>query len=233
MKLFVQEFDDKFINNISIIESDDLTIINDRIDGNLYHIHYRYDFDAYIFVSSLMTNEIYQYINEFNKSKKIILYHDIIDNNVIDSLSKYCLNIGKKSDKGSMIEIPQLINKHIFFNTNKQRDKYIPCFIDRSSNINDDLLSVLYPNKKFNIRIFGPSSMKHQQNIGLLSEQDRAEVLNKASSCLLVDNLYLPEALSCGTKILRPKDGQLIEDKISLSQDIETYNKFLDRILKS
>lgn len=178
-----------------------------------------------------MTNEIYQYIVEFNSSKKIVLYHDSINKDIIDNLGTYCINIGQRSDTSSIIEIPSLINKHIFFNMNKQRNKYIPCFIDKESDINNDLFSVLYPNKKFNIRLFGPSSVKHQQNVGLLSEQDRAEVLNEAESCLLLDDSYLLEAVSCGTKILRPKDGQLIEDKILLPDNIETYSQFLDRIL--
>jgi hypothetical protein len=232
MKLFVQEFEDKFINNVSLIKSNNFIVVNDEIDGNLYQIHYKYNFDAYIFVSSLMTNEIYQYILEFNTEKKIILYHDRVNADMMEALGKYCVNIGPKSDMDSGLEIPILINNDIFFNTNKKRNKYIPCFIDNASTMNNELYGVLYPNKNFNIRIFGSSSIKHPQNVGLLSEQDRADILNEAESCLLVDDLYLAEAMTCGTKILRPKNGQLIEDTVSLPENIETYGQFLDRILK-
>jgi hypothetical protein len=116
---------------------------------------------------------------------------------------------------------------------NKKRGKYIPCFIDHTEILEKDLLSVLYPNAKFNIRLFGSSTIKHPQNIGLLSERDRAKILNESESCLMIDNSYLPEALSCGTKILRAKEGNLIEDKTSIITDTETYAEFLIRILQS
>jgi hypothetical protein len=232
MKLFIQEFDDKFINNISLIEHPNIVIVNDEISGNLYSIHYRYNFDTYVFVSSLMTNEIYQYILEFHKSKQIILYHDIINNQVIDTIAQFCINVGTLDSNG-ITKIPTLINDHIFFNMSKQRSKHIPCFIDHAEVLDEDLLSVLYPNKKLHIRLFGSSLIRHPQNIGLLSEKDRAEVLNASESCLMIDDLYLPEALSCGTKILRPKEGKLIEDETSTIVNTETYAQFLIRILQS
>jgi hypothetical protein len=232
MKLFIQEFDDKFINNLSLIESQNSIIINDSVHDNLYLIHYKYDFDAYVFVSSLLTNEIYQYILEFNKSKRIILYHDIINQQIIDSVAQYCTNISSL-DMDGVIKIPTLINEHIYFNMNKQRSKYISCFIDSVETLHEDLLSILYPNKKFNIRLFGSSSIRHPQNVGLLSEQDKSEVLNSSEGFLLIDDLYLPEALSCGTKIFRPKQGELVEDKSSIRTNTETYAQFLTRILQS
>jgi hypothetical protein len=232
MKLFIQEFDDKFISNLSLIEHPNIVIVNDDISGNLYGIHYKYNFDTYVFVSSLMTNEIYQYILEFHKSKRIILYHDIVNDQVLGTISQFCINVGTL-DSNNIIKIPTLINDHIFFNMNKQRSKHIPCFIDHVEILDEDLLSVLYPNKKFNIRLFGSSLIRHPQNIGLLSEKDRAEVLNSSESCLMIDDLYLPEVLSCGTKILRPKEGNLIEDKNSIMTNTETYAQFLIRILQS
>ena len=232
MKLFIQEFDDKFINNLSLIEHQNITIVNDSIHNNLYLVHYKYGFDAYVFVSSLLTDEIYQYILEFNKSKHIILYHDIINQQAIDSVAPHCVNISSL-DMNSVIKIPPLINDHIFFNTNKQRNKYLSCFIDNIEILNEDLLSVLYPNKKFNIRLFGSSSIRHPQNLGLLSEQDKSEVLNGSEGFLLIDDLYLPEALSCGTKIFRSKQGELVEDKVNMIMNTETYAQFLTRILES
>jgi hypothetical protein len=232
MKLFIQEFDDKFINNLSLIEHQNIKIVNDSVHNNLYLMHYKYDFDAYVFVSSLLTDEIYQYILEFNKSKRIILYHDIINQQAIDSVAPHCTNISSL-DINSVIKIPTLINDHIFFNTNKQRNKYLSCFIDNIEILNEDLLSVLYPNKRFSIRLFGSSSIRHPQNLGLLSEKDKSEVLNVSEGCLLIDDLYLPEALSCGTKIFRPKQGDLIEDKTNIIMNTETYVKFLTRILES
>jgi len=232
MKLFIQEFDDKFISNLSLIEHPSIAIASDTVTGSLYGIHYKYNFDAYIFISSLMTNEIYQYILEFHKSKQIILYHDIVNDQVLNTISQFCINIGL-FDSSSVTKIPTLINDHIFFNMNKKRGKYIPCFIDHTEILEKDLLSVLYPNAKFNIRLFGSSTIKHPQNIGLLSERDRAKILNESESCLMIDNSYLPEALSCGTKILRAKEGNLIEDKTSIITDTETYAEFLIRILQS
>jgi hypothetical protein len=231
MKLFIQEFEDKFINNLSLIDHENIIIVTDSIHDDLYSIHYKYDFDAYVFISSLMTNEIYQYILEFNKIKKIILYHDTFNENIITALAPFCTNIGALETK-DIIKIPTLINDHLFFNSNKQRNDYIPCFIDNVEVLDEDILSVLYPNSKFRIRLFGSSSIKHPQNIGLLSEQEKAEILNESESCLLIDDSYLLETISCGTKVLRPKKGKLIEDKISPVTDVETYVQFLIRILQ-
>jgi len=231
MKLFIQEFDDKFISNLSLIEHPGIVIVSDNISGNLYSMHYRYNFDTYVFVSSLMTNEIYQYIVEFHKSKRIILYHDRINTEVPDTAAQFCINIGS-FEGNSVTKIPALINDHIFFNMNRQRNKYIPCFIDHAETLEEDLLSVLYPNKKFHIRLFGSSRIRHPQNLGLLSEKDRAEILNESESCLIIDDLYLPEVLSCGTKILRPNKGKLVEDNTCIEENIETYAQFLIRILQ-
>jgi hypothetical protein len=231
MKLFIQEFNDKFINNLSLIEHPNIAIANDNISGNLYGLHYKYDFDTYVFVSSLMTNEIYQYILEFHKSKRIVLYHDIINGQILDTIAQFCINVGKLSST-NIIKIPALINDHIFFNMKKERSKSIPCFIDHAEILDEDLLSVLYPNKKFNIRLFGSALIRHPQNIGLLSERERAEILNDSESCLMIDDLYLPEVLSCGTKILRPKEGNFIEDNSSIITNTETYIQFLIRILQ-
>jgi hypothetical protein len=231
MRLFIQELEDKFINNISLIKHKDIVIVNDDIDNDLYSIHYRYNFDSYVFISSLMTNEIYQYILEFYHTKQIILYHDILNENVISSLANHCINISPLDIQG-IIKIPNLINEHIFFNMGKQRQKHIPCFVDNAEMLDENLLNILYPHTKFNIRLFGPPSIKHPQNIGILSEQEKAEILNESESCLLLNDKYIAEALNCGTKILRLKEGLLTEDKTSMPSNTETYAQFLIRILQ-
>jgi hypothetical protein len=229
MKLFIQNLNDKFIKNVSLVENNSLVVVTDNIDNNLYQIHYNYDFDAYIFVASLMNKEIYQYILEFNRDKKIILYNDILDWDVFDSLRSFCTHIGEYDIEG-MIKLPPLINDHIFFDMKKPRQKHIPCLIDNKEILDNNLLSVLYPEKKFNIRLFG-SLIKHPQNVGFLTEKNKAKILNESESCLVIDNQYLPEIISCGTKVLRAKKGELVPYDIeNINLTIETYAHFLNRI---
>jgi hypothetical protein len=46
----------------------------------------------------------------------------------------------------------------------------------------------LYPKKKLPIRLFNNSAIKHPQNLGLLSEENKADILNKAKYCIILNN---------------------------------------------
>ena len=51
--------------------------------------------------------------------------------------------------------------------------------MDIDQDIPDNISKYLYPNSKLPIRMFNNSNILHYQNLGLLTEQDKAEVLKK------------------------------------------------------
>lgn len=232
MRLFVQNIDNKFITNLIASSSPNIQIMGGNVSNNLYKIHYNYKFDAYVFVLSLITPEIYQFINEFYTEHRMIIYQDISENlEIIEKIKDkiICLTEDDNLDYG--IKIPVLINDKLFFDHNKtHRLDAIACFIEEKSESIKKLEKILYPNSKDKIHIFS-KSLDHPQNLGPVSEQEKAEILNYYKNYLSIDNYYEAEALSCGANLISiDDDGSYYAPSVNISE-AQTYTNFLYQVL--
>jgi hypothetical protein len=201
------------------------------INNNLYDMHYRYNFDAYVFCANLFSNEIYQFIQDYCNDCQILLYHPkLIDYNIL-SISENIRHISHAPDN-QCITIPRLVNTNIFYNTNETKSNNMLCFLDGYQKIPNELYNIVYPNSDMNIQIFS-KSMRHQQNFGYLSEKDKAILLNQSKAYLDIDGLYTIEAMLCGSKILSiNSQGSAIEDNNMIMPEHSTYLEFIESVIK-
>ena len=241
--LLVEHKSNKLVNNILHSNFVNIKVISAIINNNLYELYYQYKFNFLLLMSSSLNSEIFQFINEFSNSSelKIILYHDKVNIDLLDMVSdnlihlidikhKYSLNRKQKNIR----YMPLLVNKELF-NTNnslKQRFSSIVCFIDELESIPEDLVKYLYPNNKLPIRLFNNSNIQHPQNLGLLSELDKAVLLKQTEFYLAINDYYAPEALLSGCQVLDIKElDTMTVNKYKHKKDCDTYTKYLENIL--
>ena len=242
-KVLVQKTDNKFVNNISHVNNVDLNVVD--ISNRLYEIFYFFKPDAAIFMASkINTTETNQFIEEFQNTIKCFIYHD--EENLNKRLLKsynntYHLIEDKKNKKikenpeYKIIKVPKLLNKDIYNKNNSEnKNEDIVCFLDNVDRLPENIAKILYPSSLLKIKLFNNTSIKHHQNLGILTELDRAEVLKKSQYFLSIEDHYRNEALACGCAIVSPED--LINNNLTKSYDfneshIETYTNFIEKIL--
>jgi hypothetical protein len=103
------------------------------------------------------------------------------------------------------------------------------CFLDDYNTLPSELESHIYPKSNIKLQLFS-RAIKHQQNFGYVTEQDKAKILNECESYLDIDSLYRIEASLCGSKILTiNNNGDIIDDAIDLPE-YTTYINFIESI---
>jgi hypothetical protein len=240
--LLVQNFNTKFIKNTIYSIIDDTTIINADIDNNLYKSHYRYNFTHIIFAASLLSTEVIQFISDFSQSVKIFLYHDTFIDDAANILSNtnitHIVNNNYINDKYNIINInPYIINTNLF-NKNGQsniRNNSIIGFLDHYNFIPNHLNNYLYPKTKLPIKIFNATNSQHHQNLGLVNDIEKSQLLksNKYYLSLDYEKDYSIEAQACGAIVVHP--DQLSDlDNVSYTDhpEIMDHKQFIiERIL--
>lgn len=233
MKIFISTKNNKFIKNIVLSQIPGLDIISGHYQQQLYKIHQHHKINSYLFSLDDLDAETLQFIVDYHSKIKIFIYHNALNEQIIEHLSG-CYHLSKDNYSSSnFIQIPQLINTHIFYNQKREdRNQQVVSFIDHLDNISSELAPLLYPNnKQLNIKMYG-GTFGHMQNLGLASEIDKANILNSNTSFLSLDTSYIPEALLCGCDVYTTESIQnnlTINDRISL--DYQTYSEFLTNIL--
>ena len=115
--VLVQDYNDKFINNLKLVDNNGgkLVVYGANINSNLYKIYHQYKFDSAIFIESLITPEILQFISEFFQKIKFSIYHNRTPNQDIIKdykiAAKQLVNVKNIKDT---IMIPNLINSQLY-----------------------------------------------------------------------------------------------------------------------
>lgn len=233
MRIFTQYTDTKFVTSLADIRHPEINIASANIQQNLYKIHYMYNFDAYIFCANLLSSEIYQFINEFvGSGKKFIVYHSNIDTqSIIDALPDQCIHISNVIKHNKVIVIPYLVNDHIFNSFNDKKNTDILCFLDNYHDIPQRIVSLLYPDSTLPIKIFS-KYIKHPQNLGIINELEKAQLLNSSQYYLSIDSGYEVEAVLCGATLVDiNEDKEIIPISTNEIPKYQTYQDFLLNIL--
>lgn len=233
MKLFVTPHNNRFIKNIVLNKLEGLEILSGDYKHQLYKIHQQHQIHSYIFISTELDSETTQFISDYCSKIKIFIYHNSYNDSLVKQFPNCYHLCHDSSSLHNVISIPRLVNTDIFFNMNSQnRSKgCFISFIDDIDIISKKLSHLLYPNTKFKIKIYG-DSFGHYQNLGKVSEQDKADILNRNKNFLAVNDDYIEEALLCGCDIYTVdsiQDNKIINDTISVNY--ETYIEFLHNIL--
>jgi len=239
--LLIQQGPGKFLQNCPALSLDDLSIIDIVIDNNLYKTFFKYKPSNCIFSANAISNEIIQFCQDYSNSIKI--YFFVLNDSSLPQL-KSTINSSIKTIgyANTDIIIPQsLINDQLFYNKPSLRTDGIVCFMDGVSNIENSMMNLLYPNTTIPIKMFNCPNIKHYQNLGTLTEEDRAAVLQTHKYYLDLDLPpglnYKQEAVACGCIPVTIEDvsNNTYYNKsivnTELTNTIITYSHFLKDIL--
>lgn len=233
IKLFTQNLNNKFTNNILYLNDQDIVVSTGNTENILYKIHSKYNFNNYIFNTSLFNNEVAQFIAEYCSTIKIFIFHDQQPNiDILKEYEKFCINITQDSVEGFDTKIvpKNIVNDITYKNTSYPKDDSIVFFLDNLNEIPENIQNLLYPNTKLKIKLYNNQNIKHPQNIGMISENDKALILNKSSYFISYNEYYEQEASICGCTILDYNDLDLQKPK-QVQQNYITYKQFLLDIL--
>lgn len=238
IKIYLPKLNYKFYNNIRILNDNNISIFSgDGID--IYKVHNNLKAHIYIFDGYIITNEITEFISEYyNSGIKFYIYHDsfyTINKDAIKyiKLAKHLLYTKEYQEfnkYSNTIQIPtNLINDHIFFNKQKFRNDFTAYFLDKDNEIPPPISNKLYPITKNKILLFNNNHIKHMQNLGLVSEYDKADILNEAG--YFIPNKYHDyaiEAVACGCEVIDLNSNETLTEKyINQLNNKITYIDFL------
>jgi len=195
----------KFNKNIFEINDPDLSIVNIPNNQSIHKYFYTKNItdnftDTFIFNSSIINNEIYDFINNFSSKFNIWIFLDSV-------LPEYSSNIKYIScspisiDARSKIIPENIVNKDLYDNIDiKQKVDQIVYFIyDDDQAALSKIQKYLYPNSKLPIKLFDSDKFQDAQNLGYLSEHSRRDLLVESKYYMHnSSNYYLVEALICG-----------------------------------
>lgn len=234
--ILVQKYNNKFFRNLDITRSNDTRIVSDYINKNIYELYYKYNFDIAILSASSIDNSLLQFAVEYADKIKLYVYIKNIEelNSSIyeqyKNLLIFVYSEGINNTDIQVIKIPYLINDKLFDSRQFQKTKYISCFIDSLSGLSQKMIASLYPNNKsleYGIRMFNNPNIQHHQNLGIIDESDRSNILKESEYYLDIDNEYTVEASVVGCKILDEDGLSILKEKEVTIPQCQSYIEFL------
>ncbi len=213
MKIIVQYDNTKFINNLDSLK--DHEVLSVQIDNNIYQIEQKINPDIYLLVAENITNEEIHFCQN-HPNKKIIVYNHTSQN--IEIPNTKVINYQ---------ELPSLYNPNRFFDQHTTKDIEYSYFLDNDKQIPDDLLDQILPNKINSIKLFNNAKIQHEQNLGFLSENDKAQILNRTKNYICHNGFYAIEAALCGCKVVDTKLNSIQVDP----QAAQTYSDFFESLI--
>lgn len=235
MKLFIQADRCKFLTNLSLTKLPNIEIVSSLINNDIYAHYYRNKFNAAVFSADLVTSEVIQFIREYGSQLNLYLYHRISSTlSLVQDLRSICkhLHHGEPINK-QCISIPALLNDQIFTTVqdSSHKENIIVGFLDNFNSIPNDLTKQLYPATTHRIQLFNGPTIKHYQNLGLVNESDRADLLRKAKYYLNLNTDYTLEALINKCIILQIQD--LPDLSISNQSAVPEYKSYRQFIMET
>ena len=232
--IFVQKLYNKFINNI-----DQLSIANEYscsagTVNNIYKNHYIYKYNVYIFCSNMINDEIVSFINDNTENNiQFFFYHNEPNKYIYKLFNNHThlIDEDKYTDFGRIIP-KNIINDDLYNNlVSKDKEDIIPIFLENYSSLPGYLADQLYPNTKKRILLFNNKNIKHDQNIGFLSEKERRDLLQKAKYYACDNRYYMLEAKLSGCQILDINNLDNPTDQ-DIDTNHTTYKNFIAEIIK-
>jgi hypothetical protein len=132
----------------------------------------------------------------------------------------------------NVVQMPKfIINNDLYHNTDSIKIDRKIYFLDQDDEIPEPLLCNLYPKSKDKILMFNNPKISHYQNIGFVTEQDKAQILNTSKYFICNKNcIYAAEAYVCGCEILDMNNLQKhpIHETLE-SSTITSYQHFIKK----
>jgi hypothetical protein len=235
MKILIQNSPFKFLNNLLFLNIPDLQIQVFNNDNDLYKIYFNFKPEVIILSNYHLTKNTKQFIEDVHTETKIFVYHFYHEDsysNVVQELNHLNIKHITHHDSENSILIPDnLVNTNLYNYTDITKIDKIVCFLDGFKEIPPDINSYLYPNNNIPLLLFNNPNIKHPQNLGILAEPHKAELLKSYKyylSCGALND-YSNEALLCGCCVLSPDDLSTYLEKNTdkINHNHITYEQFL------
>jgi hypothetical protein len=237
MNILIQNSPFKFMNNLLFLNNTDIRVHVFNDDNDLYKTYFIVKPDIIILSSVHLTNNIRQFIEDVHNTTKIFIYHfdnkDSYIQEIINGFKNLAVQHITHYQIDNSIVIPNnLVNINIFNKNNiSNRLNKIVCFLDGFKEIPSSINGYLYPNNNTPILLFNNPGIKHPQNLGVLAEPHKGQVLQSHQYYLSCDALndYTNEAVACGCCVLKVEDLKSYENKNidEINNNYVTYEEFL------
>lgn len=235
--IFAQKLYNKFINNIDKLSIDGEYLCSANPVNNIYRQHYQDKYNVYIFCANMVTDEIVSFINDnLDHNIQFCFYHNKPNKYIYKLFEKHTHFIDEPNYTDFGIMIPKnIINGDLYLYENKvqsEKEDIIPIFLENYDSLPDYILNQLYPNTKKRILMFNHKNIKHDQNLGFLSEKDRRDILQRAKYYACDNEYYVIEAKLSGCQILDINNLDNIIDNIQHDTNYITYKNFIVETIK-
>lgn len=236
--ILVQSGDLKFIQNLCETNIENTKIYQNTFDNKLYGLYFLNKPSHIVFIAEKIDRECLQFIRDYGEQTRVFIYHQNLKERVDFSIyPNFCSHMVHDTEQrvlsvDNLIVIPNnLLNDQIYFPQNKNRDSKIVYFFPRNTQrVPDYLQSLLYPNSKLPILTFHSIHAPNYQNMGIVTEKDRGDILRSNEYYLTFDNdQYIEEAIACGSKIITPPEAKnyIEEAKIIEPRPNIKYSNFI------
>tara|TARA_B100001778_G_C18591856_1_gene632654 strand:+ start:1401 stop:2039 length:639 start_codon:yes stop_codon:yes gene_type:complete len=212
MKIIIQQSNCKFINNLDSLQYQSISV---NIKNNIYQIEQIEQPDVYVLIAEKLSNEELHFCSN-NPNKKILIYNQ----------SPKDLDVPNATII-SDTELPCLYNPNRFSDNKSNKDIEYSYFLDNDSALPENLTYELLPNKINHIKLFNNRLIDHPQNLGLLSEDDKAVILNRTKKYICNNNFYAIEAIKCGCEVV---DTSLSPIDVNID-DCQTYSNYFESLI--
>lgn len=232
--IHIYPVNNKFNKNILCVEDKEYNIFSIASQPSIYKYLYTNESlqnkediknNFFIINSSLINNEISDFIRNFHNTFNIWIF---IDNNsfVLDStLNVKYITYKNIENLNSKILPYNIVDKSIYSNLqNIEKIDQLVYFFNPQNNIQtvSKLEKYLYPTTNLRIKLFDNDKFNHPQNLGYLSENDRGAILRESRFYLCDNtNYYVTEALLSGCILINLDDSADIEDQIKSNKNIQ------------
>lgn len=224
--------------------SDQFQIIGNSVHGTLFDTHHKLKPDIVILPTNEYTQEFHDYITEYHKTVKIILFTNnlVVNIQIINFWNNMNISILSKTEHypelkpTNWIQCNDLYDDNIYYNLNKARNNKIAVMLSTDDEKNRNALEkVLYPNSTNKLVLFNSTTFKHPQNVGLLTPEDLCKVLNVFHKLIDLDNKFSAEASVCGIDSISI-DGEILDNIVNNKLQSQTslkYKSYSNFILQS
>ena len=201
-----------------------IEILSANVHDNLFDIYNQIKVSTVILPTSEYTQEFHDFITEYHKNIKVILFiNNIIDNDSI-------INFWNKtniicSGRKELIKNPTPLNNQsylydrlydstIFKKLNSPKNNKIAVLLSGSDETNDLLLKdLLYPNTTIPLVLFNSTTYRHPQNVGFLSPDQACEIFNSYKAIIDIDDQFLLESKACEISSIAIENDQVNMEK--------------------
>ena len=233
--IFIQSLPEKLFSHIKITELQNTRIVSGPYTNNIYQIFYKTNFDTILLSADSINKSILQFATEFD-NKKIFIY---TQNEKIEDIKEHKnIRYISYTDKdqtylsNNIIYATRNMVNHQLYNSellaDVEKQDYIACFLEDIQILPQNIMSNLYPNSHKKIKMFNNPQIQHLQNLGIITERDRSQILKECKYYLNLNSQYKIEASIYNCEIVDPKTMETIE---YTTPRYETYQSFVEEYL--